>query len=125
MQEATEDIAVELDESVIKGIAKDIINVDECFMEKIVQQKDRLREISLFLPPQLSQLTINNSHSSNASIIIALLSGYTVANVKIFCTVAFESLVSEVLPSFLGSTNIGNHLYQYHNCHVFCSWYRD
>ena len=121
MQEATEDVTVELDEGVIKGIGNDIIDVEQCFMEKIVQQKDRLREISLFLPPQLSKSTINNSHGSNACIIIALLSDYTVANMKILRTVAFESLVSEVLPSFLGSIDIGNHLYQYHNCHGFCT----
>ena len=51
--------------------------------------------------------------------IIALLSGYTIANIKTLRLVAFESLASEVLPSFLGSTDIGNYLYQYHNCHGF------
>ena len=51
--------------------------------------------------------------------IIALLSGYNVANMKILHTIAFESLVSEVLLSFLGSIDVSNHLYDYHNRHGF------
>ena len=89
-------------------------------MQKLIQQTTQSSEMKSFLlPAQLSQSTINNSHGSNVCMIIALLSGYTVANMKVLHTIAFESLVSEVLLSFLGSIDIGNHLYHYHNCHGF------
>ena len=56
LQEATQDATIEpqeLDEDVIKGIGNDIIEVEECRMEKISQQSDRSSEIkSFFLPSQ-------------------------------------------------------------------------
>lgn len=56
LQEATQDATIEpqeLDEDVIKGIGNDIIEVEECRMEKISQQSDRSSEIkNFFLPSQ-------------------------------------------------------------------------
>lgn len=55
----------------------------------------------------------------NSCMVITLLNGYALANLKTLHVIAFDSLVSEVLTSFLGSTDVSNYFYQYQNQHDF------
>ena len=103
----------------MKVISDDIIDMEVFRMSKIIHQRDELQIMkNWFLPLQLCQSRTNNS-DKNTCTIKALLSGYPLPNLKTLHAIAFDSLLSEEVPSFPTSIDIDNHLHQYQNQHDF------